>query len=57
MSDKEIQSLLEFTFDASLPREVLRQRIVSFIDSMDSYMSNIAGPTNEFDYTLPNITQ
>lgn len=57
MSDKEIQSLLEFTFDASLPREVLRQRIDSFIDSMETYMETIAGPetTQSLGATPPNL--
>ena len=52
-SPQEVQSLLEFTFDASLPREILRDRIASFVDSMDSYMQTIAGP----DTSMPQYDQ
>ena len=52
-SPQEVESLLEFTFDASLPREILRDRIASFVDSMDSYMQTIAGP----DTSMPQYDQ
>jgi hypothetical protein len=43
MSDKEIESLLDFTFDFSLPTPILKERISSFISSMQDYMQNTAG--------------
>ena len=43
MSDQEIKSLLDFVFDYNQPTPILRQRLQSFVESMNDYRANVAG--------------
>ncbi len=42
-SPQEIESLLDFTFDSSLPPNILKERITSLIGSLSGYQQNIGG--------------
>ena len=43
MSEQEIKSLLDFVFDFNQPTPILRQRLQSFVESMNDYRANVAG--------------
>jgi len=43
MSEQEINSLLDSTFDFRQPKSVLRARMRTLVDSMNTYMQEVAG--------------
>ena len=51
MSDRELESYLDAIFSFSNEPKIIRQKLITFINSMQDYESSIAGPT------LPDIDQ